>query len=66
MTRAARTTADGRPVRKCREDCLAGSTRGECQCVCGFNCHGRGECDPELHRFDRDGFGRTPRTEAAS
>lgn len=53
-----KVTSDGRPARKCRAACLDGSERGECQCACGFNCHGRGVCEPELHTYDARGLGR--------
>lgn len=56
----AKVTQDGRRSRKCRDACLDGSERGECQCACGFNCHGRGYCEPELHTYDAIGHSRLP------
>ena len=47
------------PTRQCREKCLNGSDFGECECSCGFNCHGRGVCEPELHKYDAKGRTRT-------
>ncbi len=45
-------------TRKCLEKCIAAQPSAPCSCTCGGSCHSLGACDPQTHRFDRDGFMR--------
>ena len=52
------TTADGKPNRKCRAECIDGKPHSECNCLCDRACHGQGDCNPERHGFDANNFRR--------